>query len=126
MKELNLYILEKLKINKDSVKVFAADKYKENDKCLLIWFFKDETVKGYFLCLKLIKIVNVIADNNFKISFNILELDGEAEATIRRWENINKNRKYAIIDDSPLFGSSYRYYRGKGSSNIQEWEKRNE
>ena len=68
MKELNLYILEKLKINKDSVKVFAADKYKENDKCLLIWFFKDETVKGYFLCLKLIKIVNVIANNNFKIS----------------------------------------------------------
>ena len=99
MKELNLYILEKLKINKDSVKGFAADKYKENDKCLLIWFFKDETVKGYFLCLKLIKIVNVIADNNFKISFNILELDGEVEATIRRWENINKNRKYAIIDD---------------------------
>ena len=36
MKELNLYILEKLKINKDSVKVFVTDKYKENDKCLLI------------------------------------------------------------------------------------------
>ena len=50
-------------------------------------------LKDIFLCLKLIKIVNVIADNNFKISFNILELDGEAEATIRRWENINKNRK---------------------------------
>ena len=33
--------------------------------------------------------------------------------------------EYAIIDDSPLCDSSYRYYRGKGSSNIQEWEKRN-
>ena len=33
--------------------------------------------------------------------------------------------EYAIIDDSPLCDSSYRYYRGKGSSNIKEWEKRN-
>lgn len=33
--------------------------------------------------------------------------------------------EYAIIDDSPLCVSSYRYYRSKGSSNIQEREKRN-
>ena len=39
MKELNLYILEKLKINKDSVKVFATDKYKENDKWLTYLVF---------------------------------------------------------------------------------------
>lgn len=33
--------------------------------------------------------------------------------------------EYAIIDDNPLGCLPYRYYRSKGCSNIQEWEKRN-
>ena len=103
MKELNLYILEKLKINKDSVKSSVIDKYKENDRCLLIWFNRNETSKECFLCLNLIKITNVITDN-FKITFKNLGLDGEPETTNRRWENINKNRRYAIDDSDNPWG----------------------
>jgi len=101
MKELNLYILEKLKINKDSVKVSVIDKYKEHDRCLLIWFNRNETSEECFLCLNLIEITKVITDN-FKIIFKNLGLNGEPETANRRWENINKNRRYAIDDsDNP-------------------------
>lgn len=67
----------------------------------------------------------VIIQTNIDIIFCATEKDFADELA---WVISNFNFadiEYAIIDDSPLCGLSYRYYRGKGSSNIQEWEKRN-
>lgn len=67
----------------------------------------------------------VIGQTNIDIIFCATEKDFADQLA---WVISNFNFtdiEYAIIDDSPLCGSSYRYYRGKGSSNIQEWEKRN-
>lgn len=67
----------------------------------------------------------VIGQTNIDIMFCTTEKDFADQLT---WVISNFNFtdvEYAIIDDSPLCDSSYRYYRGKGSSNIQELEKRN-
>lgn len=67
----------------------------------------------------------VIGQTNIDIIFCATEKDFADQLA---WVISNFNFtdvEYAIIDDSPLCDSSYRYYRGKGSSNIQEWEKRN-
>ena len=67
----------------------------------------------------------VIGQTNIDIIFCATEKDFTDQLA---WVISNFNFtdiEYAIIDDSPLCGSSYRYYRGKESSNIQEWEKRN-
>lgn len=67
----------------------------------------------------------VIGQTNIDIIFCATEKDFTDQLA---WviSNFNfTNVEYAIIDDSPLCVSSYRYYRSKGSSNIQEREKRN-
>lgn len=67
----------------------------------------------------------VIGQTNIDIIFCATEKDFTDQLA---WviSNFNfTNVEYAIIDDSPLCVSSYRYYRSKGSLNIQEREKRN-
>lgn len=67
----------------------------------------------------------VIGQTNIDIIFCATEKDFADQLTWVISNFIFTDVEYAIIDDSPLCDSSYRYYRCKGSSNIQEWEKRN-
>lgn len=111
MISINSYIVEKLKINKDTTTVKTAfNKYKAGDWGLLIWFNKHINTHECTIIINFIEITKVEdkTPETFNIYFKNLNVDGKSETANRRWFDIKKNENYAIDIDTS--GKGFDYY----------------
>ena len=85
MKNLNNYILEKLRINKD---LKQGDRYKIGDKCLMVSLLTSRKQGEYHLSLDILRIVKITEDTlyyEFLTGFNhAMNLDKPAECKIEK------------------------------------------
>lgn len=102
MKTINTYIIEKLRINKDSKSKdnYTLNDFNEDDVCVLLSY----VYKKNYCFLKVIKINNIILKSNYITYYYHDDVGQELRSSTRFEDDENGNWKYPLDKSKETYG----------------------